>query len=328
MKTYRKIFLLVMLFGLIYSSVYSDSRITAEGSTETAPDFTIKDKKGEEYSLKSYSGKTVVLNFFASWCPPCIEELPDFAKLYNKLKKEDKKVEFLGIAVSSKKSDIMKLVKKFEIEYPVLFPEKDKVSKDYSIKYIPTTYIISPTGKIEFKKVGGISYEELEKEIEKVLTVSKATETNEQGEVKIKSGYDVGNKAILFSLQNKKGQDYSLKDYQGKVVVVNFFADWCPPCVTEIPDFVKLYSEIKDKNKKDIEFIAIAVSSRKENVLKLMEKLKINYPVVFGDKKVSKEYNIEYIPTTLIVDANGIIRYRGVGGISYEKLKKEIEKAQ
>ena len=116
----------------------------------------------------------------------------------------------------------------------------------------------------------------------------------------------------------------SEKLYKDKVVVLNFWATWCPPCVKEIPDFVELQKEYKDK---DLLFIGISLDRGAGNVQKVkdfVEKNGMNYPVVMGNTGVTQKYgNITGIPTTYVIDKEGVIRFSKVGLIS----KNDMEKA-
>ncbi|HCJ66005.1 MAG TPA: hypothetical protein DHV62_01435 [Elusimicrobia bacterium] len=131
-------------------------------------------------------------------------------------------------------------------------------------------------------------------------------------------------KAKDFTLVNLKGEKVSLKDFQGKkVVLLNFFATWCPSCREEIPILNKLYPEYKEKN---VEFIGIDLRESKGKVSTFVEKLKISYPVLLDLKgEAGNLYKAAYIPLNVIIDRNGVIRF--IGSFLEEKdLRKELDK--
>ena len=118
---------------------------------QTAPDFTLKTLDGKEAKLSDYRGKKVILNFWATWCPPCKAEIPHMEKYYKKSAKDDN-VEIL--AVNLKKSDkdedyIKDFVKSYDMTYPVLLDTDGEQQEQYQIVTIPTTYFIDTKGKIQ-----------------------------------------------------------------------------------------------------------------------------------------------------------------------------------
>lgn len=109
---------------------------------------------------------------------------------------------------------------------------------------------------------------------------------------------------------------------KGKIVVMNFFASWCPPCNAEAPDFVKVYNEYKDKN-----FIIIGISTDddKAAAAKFANKYGIEYPVYLSDRAIEKKYMVSRLPTTYIYDKEGKLMDIANGAIGGAYLKKLAE---
>lgn len=124
------------------------------------PKVTASELKKKIYE---YRDKVVIVDFWATWCPPCKEEIPGFINLYKKYK--DKGVEILGIAMDIEGSDTVKpFAKRIGINYPLYIGGYD-INQEYEIAGIPTTLIFNKEGKLEVKHVGYASEEEFEDEI-------------------------------------------------------------------------------------------------------------------------------------------------------------------
>ena len=131
-----------------------------------------------------------------------------------------------------------------------------------------------------------------------------------------------------------KAPDFSLFDVDKNVyrlsritniVVLNFFGTWCPPCRKEIPDFVKVSKEYKDKG---VEFIGILVEKQYiiKNIKNFIKAYKIPYPVLMVTREVLMDYKIKAYPTTFIIDKHGYIVKKHLGLLSEKNLKEIIEK--
>ena len=123
-----------------------------------------------------------------------------------------------------------------------------------------------------------------------------------------------------FALKDLKGTDVSLSACKGKVIFLNFWATWCPPCRQEIPGFVEAYREYKDKG---MAIIGISLDETgPDSVLRFAESFKINYPLVMATTKIFMDYQPgNLIPATIIIDKKGKIRKRHVGYMDKATLK-------
>jgi peroxiredoxin len=115
-----------------------------------------------------------------------------------------------------------------------------------------------------------------------------------------------------FSLANLAGETVSLSDYKGKVILLDFWATWCPPCRKEIPDFVNLQDEYGAKG---LQIVGISLDQDGVQVVKdFAEEFGINYPVLMGNSKVKADYGgIRGIPTTFLISRKGEIIDKYVG---------------
>jgi len=129
-----------------------------------------------------------------------------------------------------------------------------------------------------------------------------------------------------FSLKTSDGKTIELKKLQGKVVIVNFWATWCPPCRREIPGMTKVYTKYKSKG---LEIVGIALDNGGwDDVNPWLQKNPINYPIVIGDGALADLYGgIEGIPTTFVVDRKGNILSKHVGSVTEQEFEKLVKGA-
>jgi thiol-disulfide isomerase/thioredoxin len=126
-----------------------------------------------------------------------------------------------------------------------------------------------------------------------------------------------------FVLKDQNNQPVKLAEYKGKVVIVNFWATWCGPCKVEIPDFVKLYAEYKDKG---LVIVGISIDDSPEQLQSFMREFKMNYPVVQMRPEVEDAWGPFYgYPTSFIVARDGSICTKHVGPATYEQFKSEVK---
>jgi cytochrome c biogenesis protein CcmG, thiol:disulfide interchange protein DsbE len=138
------------------------------------------------------------------------------------------------------------------------------------------------------------------------------------------SGWGADKAAPEFSLKDVlQGKEYSLSQFKGKVVVINFFTFFCGPCRDEMPDLNKLNNELKGRG---LVTLGIALSSDPTQIRFLVKQLGLEYPVLSGNDKVSDAYgSIAVVPTTVIIDKEGNIAQRIEGTRKKETFKKLIE---
>jgi cytochrome c biogenesis protein CcmG/thiol:disulfide interchange protein DsbE len=123
------------------------------------------------------------------------------------------------------------------------------------------------------------------------------------------AGWGAGKPAADFTLKDVlQGQDYSLSQFKGKVVMINFFTFFCGPCREEMPDLNKINNELKGQG---LQTLGIALSSDPTQIRFLVKQLGLEYPVLSGDDKVSKAYgDVAVVPTTFIIDKSGNVIHK------------------
>ncbi len=138
---------------------------------DRAFDFTLNDREGNEISLSQFEGKAVFVNFWASWCPPCVEEMPAIQSVYEKYKDKDVVVLAVNVTVVEENGveDTNKFLEEGEYTLPVLLDTKGSAATKYGIRYFPTSYFINKDRIIVDAYVGGMTEEMMIERIEKAL---------------------------------------------------------------------------------------------------------------------------------------------------------------
>ena len=137
-----------------------------EGSTIQAPNVTILDAAGKEVQLHSLVGKPIILNFWASWCPPCKQEMPDFEAAYKEYGSE---IQFMMVNMTDGGRETISSAKEYiasqGYSFPVYFDTKQEAAIEYGVSAIPTTYFINAQGNIIAYAAGAITAQHLEQGI-------------------------------------------------------------------------------------------------------------------------------------------------------------------
>ncbi len=142
--------------------------VVTPAAAPTAPDFTLTTLEGETVHLSDYRGQIVLLNFWASWCPPCNEELPALNAYYAAHK--DQGLVLLGVDVDETADVVRDFVQQKGITYPILLDPQGKASADYSVTGMPTTFIIDREGRLIGYWPGELTEAMLEKGLTPLLT--------------------------------------------------------------------------------------------------------------------------------------------------------------
>lgn len=113
---------------------------------EPAPDFRLPSLSGQEMGLEGLKGQVILLNFWASWCDPCKEEIPEFERLHQKY--HDRGFQVVGINIDKKRENAQKFADHFHVSYPVLLDPESEIIRRYLGRSMPTSYMIDRTGHV------------------------------------------------------------------------------------------------------------------------------------------------------------------------------------
>jgi cytochrome c biogenesis protein CcmG/thiol:disulfide interchange protein DsbE len=156
-----------LLWGGLAGKEPLTSRSGAARINHLAPDFTLPLFSGDNFTLSNLEGKPVVINFWASWCPPCRTEAPALEKVWQLYK--DKDVIFIGVDVQDNEADAQTFITEFGITYPNGPDAGSKISIDYGVAGLPVTFFTNREGRITNRWVGAISEGLLIANIEEIL---------------------------------------------------------------------------------------------------------------------------------------------------------------
>jgi peroxiredoxin len=165
--------LLLIVASVFY--IYRDTALQSDFSTVPvqvdfpAPELTLTDIQGEQHSLADYRGQVVLVNLWATWCPPCKEEMPALQALYNKYVEDG----FVIIAINDgdPTPDVLQFVKDYQLTFPVwLDPTYIATEQAFKTLNLPSSFVIDRNGTVRLMWVGGISKRMLDKYVPAVIT--------------------------------------------------------------------------------------------------------------------------------------------------------------
>lgn len=152
------------------SASASVSSTNANGrELKNAPDFTLEKMNGEMFTLSEHEGQVIILNIWATWCPPCRKEIPYFIKLQEKMRSEG--VLFVGVSMDREGWEVVRpFAREYGINYPVMVDNSTVYKKYGPFRGIPTTFIINREGKIAYVAMGMVPEHTLKSVLEELTT--------------------------------------------------------------------------------------------------------------------------------------------------------------
>jgi peroxiredoxin len=171
--TLRQLLCGLLLLVAGYSAQAGESLTPLPGG-KPAPDFELVDTDGKLHRLSDYRGNTVILNFWATWCPPCREEIPSMNRAWRQLAKED--VVMLAVNMGEDEDTIFVFTADYPAEFPLLLDRDGSVIAQWPVKGLPTTYIIAPDGSIAYRAIGGRNWDDSD-----IMDILRALQKQRQG---------------------------------------------------------------------------------------------------------------------------------------------------
>lgn len=355
MKTRILLITITLIAGLALS-LKLNARVTTSASTaigKAAPGFTLADLNGQSHSLKDYRGQIVALAFISSTCPVSNsynERMRAIAEDYGK-----KNAAFLGINSNANESpaDMKAYAAKNNLTFTILKDEGNSIADAYGAERTPEIFLIDGEGVLRYhgridnsRELTKVSRQDLRAALDELLE-GKAVSVTEakafgcmiqrsQDAKDIKAVATAATESVDPKVTMLKPADFSkFKDSaKGKVLVVNFWATWCGPCVAEFPELVRLDTKYRDKGVKVAGISIDDVDDIKDKVIPFIKEQKAAFDILVSDSKdpediinlVDKNWE-GTLPTTFVFDKNGTLVYTRYGILDRDLLVGAVEKA-
>jgi cytochrome c biogenesis protein CcmG, thiol:disulfide interchange protein DsbE len=120
------------------------------------PSLTLTDHQGTSHTLAAYQGRVVLVNFWATWCEPCREEMPALQQLQNILGKE--RLVVLAVNYGESSGKVQEFAGHMPVDFPLLLDSNTEVAKAWQVRVLPTSFVLSPDGKIQYSAVGTLDW--------------------------------------------------------------------------------------------------------------------------------------------------------------------------
>ena len=175
--------LLAALFAGLVAGPLAAAGKLERGSGEPVPPLMLRDLDGHEIRIESFRGRTVVVNFWATWCAPCVAEMPSLSRLRTKL--ADAGVEVIGVNLQENAARIRPFAEKLGLDFPIVRDHDGSASKTWGARVFPTTFVVGPDQRIELIALGEVDWDSpaIEARVRAVAKRPGATPSSRRAEI-------------------------------------------------------------------------------------------------------------------------------------------------
>jgi peroxiredoxin len=151
---------LMLVISLAATMAGAGQKLQPFRGTPVAPEISLSDLDGKTVTLAEFRGKVVIVNFWATWCPPCRKEMPSMQRAWQQLQAND--VMLLAVHVGGNTDQIWEFASEFSLAFPILIDGSSRVSRSWPMRGLPTTFVIDPQGRIAYMALGGREWDDPE----------------------------------------------------------------------------------------------------------------------------------------------------------------------
>jgi thiol-disulfide isomerase/thioredoxin len=153
----KRLFLILLVLAL--GAARAEARdLKPYAGDPTPPPLQLSDLEGKTHALEDYRGRVILINFWATWCPPCVHELPSMQRLKYKL--EGKAFEILAVDMAESEEDVKKfLAEKVKVDFTILMDRDGEALQTWKVFAYPTSFLIGPDGKIRYALFGALEWD-------------------------------------------------------------------------------------------------------------------------------------------------------------------------
>ncbi|WP_303906675.1 peroxiredoxin family protein [Thiohalomonas denitrificans] len=151
---------LILALPMLASAAPRSQGLTPVEERPPAPDFNLEDMEGEFHQLSEFRGQPVIINFWATWCPPCREEMPSMQRAWERLREEG--VAMLAINVGETPDTVFQFTANYPVEFLLLFDLDSAVTEKWPVRGLPSTFVVDPEGRIVYQAIGGREWDDPE----------------------------------------------------------------------------------------------------------------------------------------------------------------------
>jgi len=304
-----------------------------------SPPLKFKALDGREVDLEQLRGKVVLLDFWATWCPPCMEELPHVRDAYERFQKQG--FEVVGISFDMDKQQLEEVVKHERLAWPQYFDGLGRDAapgKAFGIQHWPSMWLLDRNGVIRYisagqrldRKIASLLREEANPLIRAKAVADAKAALDKSGEEPAKPAaapvargpisppgapqdpaylHWLGKPFPPLKFKAIDGREVDTDKLRGRVLLIDFWATWCPPCMAELPKVKAAYTRYHSQG---FDIIGVSADENLADLERVVRQKEHAWPQLFegrsGPVPNLRRYGVQHFPSMWLVDRQGIIR--------------------